>query len=70
VARLVKTVENECSEEQLLQGKCDEFSPAFDENDSQFMLGSSFEMYNVLLDLTTGEAHAMVGRYNGQGWLA
>jgi hypothetical protein len=70
VHRMMKAVENLCSEEQLEKGKYDECQPAFDESDSQFIIESSYEIYNLLLNMTTGEANAMVRRCNGQGWLA
>ena len=70
VAMLMKTVENDCSEELLANGKFDECRPTFDNNDAQFIMDSSNEMYNLLLNMTTGEANAMVRRCNGQGWLA
>ena len=70
VAMLMKTVENDCSEELLAKGKFDECRPTFDNNDAQFIMDSSNEMYNLLLNMTTGEANAMVRRCNGQGWLA
>ena len=70
VYRLMKAVENMCSEELLAKGKYDECQPTFDQNDAQFIVESSFEMYNLLLNMTTGEANAMVRRCNGHGWLA
>jgi cellular nucleic acid-binding protein len=70
VKRLMMNVENNCSEEMLTKGRYDECMPEFDENDSEFVMESSGQMYNVLLGITTGEANAIVRRCNGHGWLA
>ena len=70
VGKLMKAVENDCSEVQLAKGKFDECSPEFDEGDADFIVTTSSEMFNLLLDMTTGEANAMVRRCQGQGWLA
>ncbi len=70
VAKMMACVEKDCSEEMLAQGKYDETAPEFDGDDMEFILKSSSEMYNLLLNRTTGEANAMVRRCAGQGWLA
>ena len=70
VGKLMKAVENDCSEVQLAKGKYDECSPEFDESDADFIVATSSEMFNLLLNMTTGEANAMVRRCQGQGWLA
>lgn len=51
-------------------GKYDVCAFDFDEGDSDFILRNSAEMCNLLLNMTTGEANAMVRRCQGQGWLA
>lgn len=55
----------------MAQGVYNECEPEFDaETHREFILHSSAEMYNLLLNITTGEANAMVRRCLGQGWLA
>ena len=70
VAKMMACVEKDCSEEMLAKGRFDEAKPEFDEDDSDFVLKGSSELYNLLLNMTTGEANAMVRRCQGQGWLA
>jgi hypothetical protein len=70
VNKLMKTVESDCTEDELVKGKYNELIPEFKEEDSEFILKSSAEMYNVLLNITTGEANAVVRRSLGSGWLA
>lgn len=70
VEKMMKLVENECTEERLVQNKYDECSPELDKEDEEFIIRSSSEMYNLLLNMTTGEANAMVRRCQGLGWLA
>ena len=70
VAKMMACVEKECSEEMLSRGKFDEASPEFDEDDTDFIIQSANEMFSLLLNMTTGEANAMVRRCQGQGWLA
>ena len=70
VERLMRAVETECTEDRLTLNQFDECKPEFDENDAEFVLTSSSEMFNLLLNLTTGEANATVRRCQGLGWLA
>ena len=70
VGQLMKAVEHECSEEELVKNKYSQASLEFDESDSDFILQSAAEMYNFLLNITTGEANAVVWRSLGSGWLA
>ena len=70
VSKLMACVEKDCSEEMLARGRYDEAEPEFDEEDADFIVQSSNEMFNLLLNMTTGEANAMVRRCQGQGWLA
>ena len=44
--------------------------PDFTEVDSDFIVKTSAEMYHVLLNITTGEANAVVRRSLGSSWLA
>ena len=67
VAKLVESIEHDCTEEQLVKGKYDE---CIDENDVEFIETASAQMFNVFLNMTTGEANAMVRRCHGKGWLA
>ena len=71
VERLMRAVETECTEDRLTVNQFDECKPEFDENDAQFVLTSSSEMFNLLLNLTTGEANATVRGCQGllDGWL-
>ena len=66
----MRAVETECTEDRLTLNQFDECKPEFDENDAEFVLTSSSEMFNLLLNLTTGEANATVRRCQGLGWLA
>ena len=70
VNKLMKSVEAACTEEQLAQGLYRELIPDFTDDDSAFILKTSAEMYHVLLNITTGEANAVVRRSLGSGWLA
>jgi hypothetical protein len=70
VAKMMACVEKDCSEEMLSKGRYNETEPEFDENDTDFIIQSSYEMFNLLLNMTTGEANAMVRRCQGHGWLA
>jgi hypothetical protein len=70
VARMMACVEKDCSEEMLAKGRFDEAKPEFDEDDAPFVIQGSAELYSLLLNMTTGEANAMVRRCQGQGWLA
>ena len=70
VGRLMKAVENECTEDQLARGRYDECSPEFDESDADFIVASSSEMYNLLLNMTTGRrTRWYVGVKGRVGWL-
>ena len=66
----MKSVEAACTEEQLVKGSYKELTPDFTEGDSDFFVKTSAEMYHVLLNITTGEANAVVRRSLGSGWLA
>ena len=70
VSKLMKAVEASCTEEVLAKGKYDELIPEYGEEDGDFIMKTSAEMYNVLLNITTGEANAVVRRSLGSGWLA
>ena len=70
VGRLLKAVEHECSEEELAKNKYDQLQPEFDERDLSFVNESSAEMFNLLLNITTGEANSVVRRSLGSGWPA
>ena len=70
VNKLMKSVEAACTEEQLVKGLYKELTPDFTEGDSDFIVKTSAEMYHVLLNITTGEANAVVRRSLGSGWLA
>ena len=70
VEKLMRAVENECTEDRLTLNQFDEFKPEFDENDAEFVLTSSSEMFNLMLNLTASEANATVRRCQGLGWLA
>ena len=65
VEGLMRAVETECTEDRLTFNQFDECKPEFDENDAEFVLTSSSEMFNLLLNLTTGEANATV-----RAWMA
>ncbi len=68
--QLLRAVENECSEDRLEKNKYDQLKPEFDETDEGFIVQTSAEMYNLLLNITTGEANSVVRRSLGFGWLA
>jgi hypothetical protein len=70
VGQLMKAIESECTEEELAKGKFQQLAPEFDTQDEVFIMESSASMFNVLLNLTTGEANAVVRRSSGHGWLA
>jgi hypothetical protein len=70
VGRLMEAVEDSCTEEKLSLNKFNELEPGWDQSDEQFISQTSAEMYNVLLNTTTGEANAVVRRSFGMGWLA
>jgi hypothetical protein len=70
VGQLMKAVEHDCTEEELVKNKYSQTSPEFDENDEGFIIQTAAEMYNLLLNITTGEANAVVRRSLGSGWLA
>lgn len=70
VGQLMRAIEDECTEEELEKGDYGECEPEFIAEDKEFTLRTAAEMYNVLLNMTTGEANAMVRRCPGQGWLA
>ena len=63
-------VEKERTEEELVKGKFGQRKPEVDELDAEFIMESSAEMFNLPLNLTTGEANAMARRSLGMGWLA
>ena len=67
VGQLMKAVEHACTEEELVKNKYSQTSPEFDESDSDFILQTAAEMYNLLLNITTGEANAVVRRSLGSG---
>ena len=70
VGQLMKVVEHDCSEDELAKNKYTQASPEFDESDEEFIIQTAAEMYNLLLNITTGEANAVVRRSLGSGWLA
>jgi hypothetical protein len=70
VGRLMEAVEDSCTEERLAMNKFNELEPGWDQSDEMFVSQTSAEMYNVLLNITTGEANAVVRRSLGLGWLA
>ena len=70
VGRLLKAVKHECSEEELAKNKYDQLQPEFDGRDLSFVNESSADMFNLLLNITTGEANSVVRRSMGSGWLA
>ena len=70
VGRLLKALEHECSEDELAKNEYDQLQPEFDERDLSFVNESSAEMFNLLLNITTGEANSVVRRSLGSGWLA
>ena len=70
VGRLLKAVEHECSEEELAKNEYDQLQPEFDERDLSFVKETFTEMFNLLLNITTGEANPVVRRSLESGWLA
>jgi hypothetical protein len=70
VGQLMKSIETECSEDELAKGKFNQLEPEFSERDETFIAESPAGMFDVLLNITTGEANAMVRRSSGMGWLA
>ena len=68
--KLMKAFESECTEDELAKGKFLQLVPEFDSQDEVFVMETSAQMYNLLLNLTTGEANAVVRRSLGMGWLA
>jgi hypothetical protein len=70
VGRLMEAVEDSCTEEKLTLNKFNELEPGWDQSDEMFISQTSAELYNVLLNTTTGEANAVVRRSLGLGWLA
>ena len=70
VGQLMRAVEMECTEDELAKDKFHQVQPEFDEQDEPFILETSAGMFNLLLNITTGEANAMVRRSLGMGWLA
>ena len=62
IGELMKKVEQSCPEEDLAAGRHDELLLEFIDGDPRFIAKTSAEMYNLLLNLTTGEANAVVRR--------
>ena len=54
----------------LAKNKYDQIQPEFDERDENFDNESSQEVFNFLLNITTGEANSVVRRSLGSRWLA
>ena len=67
---MMKSVEAACPEERLVEGLYKELTPDFTDDDSSYIVKTSAEMYHVLLNITTGEANAVVRRSLGSGWHA
>jgi hypothetical protein len=61
----MERIESECTEDQHLISKYNKLIPQFDKEDETFIQQSGAEMYNLLLNLTTGEANAVVRRSLG-----
>ena len=70
VGQLMKAIEKECTEDELAKGKFNQLEPEFGREDETLISESSAGMFNLLLNITTGEANAMVRRSLGMGWLA
>lgn len=70
VSNWLKTMETDCTEDELERGKNNECEPEVDEQDSWLVMQTDSEMYHLLINMTTGEANAMVRRRPGHGWLA
>ena len=70
VGDLMRAVEAEATEDELAKNKFNELQPQYDTGDEDFINQSGAAMYNVLLNMTTGEANAVVRRSLGFGWLA
>ena len=60
----------ECSEEELATKKYDQIQPEFDERDLTCVNEFSAEMFNLPLNIATGETNSVVCRSLGSGWLA
>ena len=59
-------MEAQGTEEELVK----ELTPEFGQDDAEFVVKTSAEMYHVLLNITTGEGNAVVRRSLAPGWLA
>ena len=70
VGQLMSAIEKECTEDELAKGKFNQLEPEFGREDETLISESSASMFNLLLNITTGEANAMVRRSLGMGWLA
>ena len=70
VGQLMSAIEKECTEDELAKGKFNQLEPEFGREDETLISESSAGMFNLLLNITTGEANAMVRRSLGMGWLA
>ena len=70
VGQLMSAIEKECTEDELAKGKFNQLEPEFSSEDETLISESSAGMFNLLLNITTGEANAMVRRSLGMGWLA
>ena len=70
VGQLMSAIEKECTEDELAKGKFNQLEPEFGREDEALISESSAGMFNLLLNITTGEANAMVRRSLGMGWLA
>ena len=69
VGKMMKGIESDCTEDELAKGNYQELAE-FGAQDSEFVLETSASMFNILLNLTTGEANAVVRKSSGHGWLA
>lgn len=67
---VLKAVETNCTQRAMANGNYDEGGPGFAEQDEDFIRQSDREMYNLLLNMSTGEGDAMVRRCPEHGWLA
>ena len=70
VGKLMTAIEKECTEDELANGKFTQLEPVYGSAHEDFIMESSAGMFNILLNITTGEANAVVRRSNGMGWLA
>ena len=50
------------SEEELAKNEYDQLQPEFDERDLSFVNETSTEMFNLSLNITTGDANSVVRR--------